>query len=113
MDSVGAGDGTTGARNGDLVRAGVDDRDARTVIGTLRLRHVPSLNYVQVIVENDDGWFWIDPANDLFFIGMIQRMGGAREGGMNFRPESAKLVYDALGVPPPAEAAAPANAPAR
>ncbi len=58
-------------------------------------------------------WFWIDPANDLFFIGMIQRMGGAREGGMNFRPESAKLVYDALGVPPPAEAAAPANAPAR
>jgi CubicO group peptidase (beta-lactamase class C family) len=51
-------------------------------------------------------WFWIDPANDLFFVGMIQRMGGARPDGMNFRPESAKLVYDALGVPPPAPAAA-------
>jgi CubicO group peptidase (beta-lactamase class C family) len=51
-------------------------------------------------------WFWIDPANDLFFVGMIQRMGGARPDGMNFRSESAKLVYDALGVPPPAPAAA-------
>jgi CubicO group peptidase (beta-lactamase class C family) len=58
-------------------------------------------------------WFWIDPANDLFFVGMIQRMGGARPDGMNFRADSAKLVYDALGVPAPAAAAAPANAPAQ
>ena len=41
-------------------------------------------------------WFWIDPANDLFFVGMIQSMGGARPEGMNFREESAKLVYEAL-----------------
>jgi CubicO group peptidase (beta-lactamase class C family) len=41
-------------------------------------------------------WFWIDPVNDLFFIGMIQRMGGARPGGMNFREESANLVYEAV-----------------
>lgn len=41
-------------------------------------------------------WFWIDPVNDLFFIGMIQRMQGARPGGMDFRTESAKLVYQAL-----------------
>jgi CubicO group peptidase (beta-lactamase class C family) len=54
-------------------------------------------------------WFWIDPANDLFFVGMIQRMGGARPDGMNFRADSAKLVYDALGVPAPA-AAEPAAA---
>jgi CubicO group peptidase (beta-lactamase class C family) len=54
-------------------------------------------------------WFWIDPANDLFFVGMIQRMGGARPDGMNFRADSAKLVYDALGVPAPVEAAAPAT----
>jgi len=58
-------------------------------------------------------WFWIDPANDLFFVGMIQRMGGARPDGMNFRGDSAKLVYDALGVPAPAAAAAPATAPAQ
>jgi CubicO group peptidase (beta-lactamase class C family) len=58
-------------------------------------------------------WFWIDPANDLFFVGMIQRMGGARPDGMNFRGDSVKLVYDALGVPAPVEASAPANAPAQ
>lgn len=52
-------------------------------------------------------WFWIDPANDLFFIGMIQRMGGARPDGMNFRADSAKLVYEALA--PAAASAAPAG----
>jgi CubicO group peptidase (beta-lactamase class C family) len=41
-------------------------------------------------------WFWIDPKNDLFFIGMIQRRGGAGQGSVNFRGESTKLVYDAL-----------------
>jgi len=41
-------------------------------------------------------WFWIDPVNDLAFVGMIQNQGGNRPGGMNFRPESAKLVYAAL-----------------
>jgi CubicO group peptidase (beta-lactamase class C family) len=58
-------------------------------------------------------WFWIDPANDLFFVGMIQRMGGdPKPDSMNFRNESAKLVYDALGVPaPPAPAAAAGAAP--
>ena len=30
-------------------------------------------------------WFWIDPVNDLAFIGMIQMQGGNRPGGMNFR----------------------------
>ena len=30
-------------------------------------------------------WFWIDPANDLFFVGMIQQMGGFRPDAMNFR----------------------------
>jgi CubicO group peptidase (beta-lactamase class C family) len=52
-------------------------------------------------------WFWIDPVNDLFFVGMIQSMGGARPEGMNFREESAKLVYQALA---PATPAAPAGA---
>ncbi len=41
-------------------------------------------------------WFWIDPVNDLFFIGMIQSMGGARPDAMDYRGESAKLVYSAL-----------------
>lgn len=50
-------------------------------------------------------WFWIDPANDLFFIGMIQQMGGFRPDAMNFRNESARLVYEALK-PSEADAAA-------
>jgi len=41
-------------------------------------------------------WFWIDPVNDLVFIGMIQNQGGNRPGGMNFRIDSARLVYAAL-----------------
>jgi CubicO group peptidase (beta-lactamase class C family) len=53
-------------------------------------------------------WFWIDPVNDLFFIGMIQSMGGARPDAMNYRNESSKLVYGAL-----ASAAAPAETPAQ
>jgi CubicO group peptidase (beta-lactamase class C family) len=54
-------------------------------------------------------WFWIDPANELFFIGMIQRMGGdPKPEGMNFRADSAKLVYTALGIPPVEEAPAAA-----
>jgi CubicO group peptidase (beta-lactamase class C family) len=41
-------------------------------------------------------WFWVDPTNDLFFVGMIQRRGGAGVDAINFRTESVKLVYDAL-----------------
>jgi CubicO group peptidase (beta-lactamase class C family) len=41
-------------------------------------------------------WFWIDPVNDLAFIGMIQNQGGNRPGAMRFRGDSAALVYAAL-----------------
>ena len=41
-------------------------------------------------------WFWIDPVNDLAFIGMIQMQGGNRPDGLNFRIDSAKLIYAAL-----------------
>ena len=41
-------------------------------------------------------WFWIDPKNDLFFIGMIQRRGGAGADAVNFRADSTRLVYEAL-----------------
>tara|TARA_R110000787_G_scaffold8665_1_gene29653 strand:- start:83 stop:1345 length:1263 start_codon:yes stop_codon:yes gene_type:complete len=40
-------------------------------------------------------WFWIDPVNDLFFIGMIQRFG-SNGPDVDFRGNSADLVYDAL-----------------
>lgn len=40
-------------------------------------------------------WFWVDPVNNLYFIGMIQRF---RQNGpeVDFRGISGKLVYDAL-----------------
>jgi CubicO group peptidase (beta-lactamase class C family) len=41
-------------------------------------------------------WFWIDPKNDLFYVGMIQRRGGATPDAVNFRNDSIKLVYEAL-----------------
>ena len=39
-------------------------------------------------------WFWIDPTNDIVFVGMIQRMGG--NGGMNLQYLSRSVVYGAL-----------------
>ena len=38
-------------------------------------------------------WFWIDPVNNLYFIGMIQRFA---RGGPDFRGISRDLVYEAL-----------------
>jgi len=42
-------------------------------------------------------WFWIDPVNDLFFVGMIQRLGGV---GSGLDAQSRTLVYQALERPP-------------
>lgn len=42
-------------------------------------------------------WFWIDPVNDLFFIGMIQRLGGV---GPGLDAQSRSLVYQAIERPP-------------
>ena len=40
-------------------------------------------------------WFWNDPANDLLFIGMIQRRGGA-PGAANHEDVARAVVYKAL-----------------
>jgi len=40
-------------------------------------------------------WFWIDPENDLYFIGMIQRFG-QNGPDVDFRGISRAMVYDAL-----------------
>ena len=42
-------------------------------------------------------WFWIDPTNDLFFLGMIHILNkGGDPAIKNIDDDSAKLVYDAL-----------------
>jgi CubicO group peptidase (beta-lactamase class C family) len=42
-------------------------------------------------------WFWIDPTNDLIFVGMIQRMGGT--GGDDLGTMARTLTYQALTQP--------------
>lgn len=39
-------------------------------------------------------WFWVDPTNDVVFVGMIQRLGGS--GGDDLGTLSRTLVYQAL-----------------
>lgn len=42
-------------------------------------------------------WFWIDPTNDLYFVGMIQRLGGT--GGEDLGTMARTLTYQALTHP--------------
>lgn len=42
-------------------------------------------------------WFWVDPTNDLIFVGMIQRMGGT--GGDDLGAMARTLTYQALVSP--------------
>lgn len=42
-------------------------------------------------------WFWVDPASDLFFVGMIQRFGGSQ--ALDIAERSRTLVYQALTDP--------------
>jgi CubicO group peptidase (beta-lactamase class C family) len=44
-------------------------------------------------------WFWIDPKNDLFFLGMIQREGDDVEAWTARLVASQTLVYPALTEP--------------
>jgi CubicO group peptidase (beta-lactamase class C family) len=44
-------------------------------------------------------WFWIDPANDLFFLGMIQKFGAGTAGNEGLGPESQRFLYQALTQP--------------
>ncbi len=55
--------------------------------------------------------FWIDPVNDIFFVGLVQQMGGSRPDAINFRNDSGKLILDALKPAAPAASAAPAKEP--
>ena len=43
-------------------------------------------------------WFWIDPMNDVVFVGMIQRMGGG-PNTENLQYLSRGVVYGALVEP--------------
>jgi len=42
-------------------------------------------------------WFWVDPTNDVIFVGMIQRMGDT--GGNPLGTMARTLTYQALTHP--------------
>ena len=42
-------------------------------------------------------WFWVDPTNDMYFVGMIQRLGGS--GGDDLGTLARTLTYQALTHP--------------
>src|SRR5690606_6314677 len=42
-------------------------------------------------------WFWVDPENDLYFVGMVQRLGWS--GSLDLQTRSRTLVYQALTHP--------------
>jgi CubicO group peptidase (beta-lactamase class C family) len=84
------GDGLPGQRFDDAVGFGLDFQvvtDPR-VAGTLEGKGSMSWGGAA------GTWFWVDPTNDLIFVGMIQRMGDT--GGDPFATISRTLTYQAL-----------------
>ena len=82
--------GTTGIRFNEAVGFGLDfqvDNDPRRA-GFLEGRNTMSWGGAA------GTWFWIDPTNDLLFVGMIQRMGGT--GGDDLGTMARTLTYQAL-----------------
>lgn len=41
-------------------------------------------------------WFWVDPVEDMFLIGMIQAQGPTRPGAANMRNVARDIIYDSL-----------------
>ena len=41
-------------------------------------------------------WFWIDPAKDMFLLGMIQAQGPRRPDAVNMRNVARDIIYDSL-----------------
>ena len=85
--------GTTGIRFNEAVGFGLDfqvDNDPRRA-GSLEGKNTMSWGGAA------GTWFWIDPTNDVYFVGMIQRMGGT--GGDDLGTMARTLTYQALTHP--------------
>ncbi len=82
--------GTGGARFNEAVGFGLDFmvvKDARAA-GTLQGNGTMSWGGAA------GTWFWVDPTNDIIFVGMIQRLGGT--GGDDLGTQARTLTYQAL-----------------
>ena len=89
-DVLVSSNGTTGSRFNEAVGFGLDVmvvNDPR-VAGTLEGKGTMSWGGAA------GTWFWVDPTNDLIFVGMIQRLGGS--GGDDLGAAARTLTYQAL-----------------
>ncbi len=85
--------GTNGSRFNEAVGFGLDfmvDKDPRAM-GSLEGKGTISWGGAA------GTWFWIDPTNDLYFVGMVQRLGGT--GGDDLGTQARTLTYQALTHP--------------
>jgi len=85
--------GSIGIRFNEAVGFGLDfqvDKDPRAA-GSLEGKNTMSWGGAA------GTWFWIDPTNDVYFVGMIQRMGGT--GGDDLGTMARTLTYQALTHP--------------
>ena len=82
--------GTSGARFNEAVGFGLDFMvvNEPRVAGTLEGKGSMSWGGAA------GTWFWVDPTNDVIFVGMIQRMGGT--GGDDLGSMARTLTYQAL-----------------
>jgi CubicO group peptidase (beta-lactamase class C family) len=89
-DVLARGDGLPGQRFDEAVGFGLDFQVVTEprVAGTLEGRGSMSWGGAA------GTWFWVDPTNDLIFVGMIQRMGDT--GGDPFPAIARTLTYQAL-----------------
>jgi CubicO group peptidase (beta-lactamase class C family) len=82
--------GTSGSRFNEAVGFGLDFmvvKDARAA-GTLQGDGTMSWGGAA------GTWFWVDPTNDVIFVGMVQRLGGT--GGDDLGGQARTLTYQAL-----------------
>lgn len=92
-DVLARGDGLPGQRFDDAIGFGLDFQVVTEprVAGSLEGRGSMSWGGAA------GTWFWVDPTNDLIFVGMIQRMGDT--GGDPFAAIARTLTYQALAHP--------------
>jgi CubicO group peptidase (beta-lactamase class C family) len=84
------GFGTTAARFNEAVGFGLDFQVATDARASGSLQGDGSMSWGGAAGT----WFWVDPTNDLIFVGMIQRMGGS--GGDDLGTMARTLTYQAL-----------------
>jgi len=82
--------GTTAARFNDAVGFGLDFQVVNDARAAGSLEGDGSMSWGGAAGT----WFWVDPTNDLIFVGMIQRMGGT--GGDDLGGMARTLTYQAL-----------------